>query len=140
MFSIKTFCFSDDILPIKSFCDYCKNELQNCDVTKRPNLASILNHPFFNQDFILIYSFLVELPLKSDAEKLEFFPSLCEKLKIFDENLVASPLGGLLLSRMVLTNTYAQKDLVPCLLTPQTGKALPLPLLLAYSYLIYFHK
>lgn len=110
-------------MPIKNFCDYCKNELQNCDVTKRPNLAAVLNHPFFNQDFILIYSFLMELPLKSDAEKLDFFQNLVPKLKTFQDNLVASQLGGLLLSRMVLTNSYAQKELLPYLLTPQHGKA-----------------
>lgn len=64
----------------------------------------------------------MELPLKTDIEKQEFFQSLYGKLKTFDENLVANQLSGFLLSRMVLSNVCAQKELVPYLLTPQTGK------------------
>lgn len=111
--------FLDD--SIREFCDYCKNELQNCEVSKRPNIKSVLAHPFFSQDFILTYSFLIELPLKNNAEKNEFFQNLGEKLKAFNEKLVASQLSGLLLSRMVLSNATAQKDLLPYLLSPQIG-------------------
>lgn len=107
---------------VKIFCDYCKNTLQNMDILKRPDLKSILDHQFFCQDFILIYSFLMELPLKSDIEKQQFFESLQEKLKTFDEKLVASQLGGLLLSRLVLSNNIAQKHLVPSILTPFIGR------------------
>lgn len=112
------------MLSIKSFCDYCKTELQNMDVSKRPSIKSVLNHQFFSQDFILIYSFLMELPLKNDKEKEEFFQNLGEKLKSIDEKLVASQLSGLLLSRMVMLNRSAQKDLIPYLLTLQIGKCI----------------
>lgn len=93
---------------------------------KRQNIKVILSHPFFSQDFILIYSFLTEIPVKSDEEKQEFFQNLGERLKTFDENLVASQLGGLLLSRMVLLNPIAKKNFVPYLLTPHDGKFLSL--------------
>lgn len=64
----------------------------------------------------------MELPLKSDMEKQEFFQNLGSKLKSYNENLVASQLSGLLLSRLVLSNVTAQKYLLPYLLSPQTSK------------------
>lgn len=91
------------------------------DVNLRPKLVDILENPFFNHDFIKIYSFLTELPLKSDTEKAEFFSSLPEKLRSFNEIAVASELGGLLLSRLVLLNKMAQKTLLPLVLCPRQG-------------------
>lgn len=87
----------------------------------RPKLGDLLDCPFFNHDFIKIYSFLTELPLKSDEEKADFFTQLPEKLGGFNEIAVASQLGGLLLSRLVLLNKTAQKSLLPLILIPQKG-------------------
>ncbi|XP_018570433.1 protein-associating with the carboxyl-terminal domain of ezrin [Anoplophora glabripennis] len=109
---------SDDIPNLSSFCEYCHKELQNSNISQRPKLSSILEHDFFNHEFITIHSFLIELPLKSDEEKTLFFRSLKDKLKSFNEVVVASQLSSLLLSRMVLLNITAQEFLLPFLLTP----------------------
>ncbi|KAG5896264.1 hypothetical protein JTB14_033561 [Gonioctena quinquepunctata] len=110
----------DEIASLSSFRDFCKNELQNCDLSKRPNFKSILEHEFFNHEFVKIHSFLVELPLKSDEEKNNFFQNLGAQLLTFDEQVVASQLGGLLLSRLVLFNKIAQDSLLPYLLLPRS--------------------
>nr|CAH7766826.1 unnamed protein product [Callosobruchus chinensis] len=101
------------------FYEYCKKSLQNADIAQRPTFKTILEHDFFNHNFITIHNFLVELPLKSDADKTQFFQQLVEQLKCFDRTLVASLLSGLLLSRLVLLNTTAQKKLLPYLLAVQ---------------------
>jgi SCY1-like protein 3 len=90
-------------------------------VAARPKLSSLLQHEFFNHEFIIIHSFLVELPLKSDEEKTQFFHSLVERLKAFPEVTVASQFGNLLLSRLVLLNKTAQDELLPFLLCPREG-------------------
>ncbi|XP_019869962.1 protein-associating with the carboxyl-terminal domain of ezrin [Aethina tumida] len=111
---------NEDTVPsLSDFLTLCKNELQNSNVTLRPKLISLLNHEFFNHKFIAIHSFLIELPLKSDDERTEFFSSLLEKLKEFNEVTVAKELSSLLLSRMVLLNKTANTELLPVLLTPR---------------------
>lgn len=104
---------------ITPFLNICKNELQDVNIQQRPTLKSLLEHPFFGHDFIMVYSFLLELPLKSDEEKEDFFTGLVMKLKKFNEITVADQLNGLLLSRMVLLNKTAQKELLPCILRPR---------------------
>ncbi|KAI4459452.1 scy1-related s/t protein kinase-like [Holotrichia oblita] len=110
---------SDDIPALSPFLDLCKNDLQNVDIHARPKLSTLLQHPFFNHDFIQIHCFLTELPLKSDSDKNEFFSTLIEKLKCFDEATVAKQLSGLLLSRMVLLNKTAQLTVIPFVLYPK---------------------
>lgn len=110
--------------------------MQDVDIAKRPSFKDILEHDFFNQEFIKIHSFLLELPLKLDAEKTEFFKTLGNTLKSFDEVLVASQLSELLLSRMVLLNNTAQRDLLPLLLSPRQSTLLLL--ILTYKYLKIF--
>ncbi|XP_057664881.1 protein-associating with the carboxyl-terminal domain of ezrin [Diorhabda carinulata] len=109
---------TDDVVSI--FIDFCKSNLLNADVTKRPTFKTILEEDFFNHRFIEIHSFLVELPLKSDTEKTGFFQDLAEKLFDFEEEVVASRLSGLLLSRMVFLDKTAQVTLLPFLLSPRT--------------------
>nr|CAI5828103.1 unnamed protein product [Callosobruchus analis] len=101
------------------FYEYCKKNLQNVDIAQRPTFKAILEHNFFSHDFITIHNFLVELPLKSDSDKSQFFQQLVERLNCFDKTLVASLLSGLLLSRLVLLNATAQKKLLPYLLAVQ---------------------
>lgn len=114
--------FLGDVPLLLPFLDVCKSDLQNPDISKRPTFKTILEHDFFNHDFIIIHSFLLELPLKNDTEKMHFFQNLTEKLLQFDEEVVASQLSGLLLSRLVLLNKSAQNSLLPSLLTPHDGK------------------
>uniref|UniRef100_A0A1B6DLW2 Protein kinase domain-containing protein n=1 Tax=Clastoptera arizonana TaxID=38151 RepID=A0A1B6DLW2_9HEMI len=108
----------EDVPGLTDFLDICKKHLQNTDSTLRPSLSSLLEHPFFNHDFIAIYNFLVDLPIKSDLEKQDFFRDLTCKLDKFPEDIVASQLGSLLLSRMVLLDTTAQLHLLPQVFTP----------------------
>jgi SCY1-like protein 3 len=104
----------------KDFLSYCQTQLKHKNPTMRPLLSAVLLHDFFNHDFILIHSFLSELTLKSQQSKVNFFKSLVEKLKTFDENIIGSQLSDLLLSRLVLLEQSAQFYLLPTLLKPQT--------------------
>ncbi|XP_017771213.1 PREDICTED: protein-associating with the carboxyl-terminal domain of ezrin [Nicrophorus vespilloides] len=111
---------TDETVPsLTDFLEMCKNDLHNVVVTQRPKLSALLDHPFFNHEFIYIHSFLTELPLKSDGEKDEFFGCLTNKLRGFNEATVASQLGALLLSRMVLLNKSAQAEVIPYVLSPR---------------------
>ncbi|CAL7948094.1 unnamed protein product [Xylocopa violacea] len=101
------------------FKQFCKENLQNPDPTLRSELSHVLQHPFFTHDFMRIYAFLDELPLKSNQEKEIFFGTLITQLRTFPENIVAEQLGRLLLSRMVLLDTTAQEQLLPFILKPK---------------------
>lgn len=85
----------------------------------RPLLSAIQLHNYFTHDFVIIHGFLSELALKTQPAKQEFFKTLNEKLKQFDENTIGSHLSELLLSRLVLLDSAAQFYLVPFLLKPQ---------------------
>ena len=85
----------------------------------RPLLSAIQLHNYFNHDFVIIHGFLSELALKTQPAKQEFFKSLNEKLKQFDENTIGSQLSELLLSRLVFLDTSAQFYFIPFLLKPQ---------------------
>lgn len=112
----------DDIAFLNSFKVFCKDQLQSADNLLRPKLSSLLDHEFFTHDFIIVYSYLNELPLKSDESKITFFNTITNKLRAFNELVVASQLGGLLLSRMVLLDKTAQEELLPFVLSPRQGK------------------
>lgn len=104
----------------QEFLKYCQTHLKHKNPTMRPLLSAVVLHNYFNHDFIVIHSFLSELPLKSQQAKVEFFKTLNDKLKKFDENIVGSQLNSLLLSRLVLLEQSAQFYLLPVLLKPQT--------------------
>ncbi|XP_060525428.1 protein-associating with the carboxyl-terminal domain of ezrin [Cylas formicarius] len=106
---------------LDSFKDLCKAVLHTADLADRPGLHAIIGHEFFKNKFLAIHSFLVELPLKSETEKNEFFVALAEELKRFDEEVVARHLGGLLLSRMVFLDKTAEKHLLPRVLRIADG-------------------
>lgn len=93
--------------------------LKHRNLTMRPLLSAIQLHNYFTHDFVIIHGFLSELALKTQPAKQEFFKTLNEKLKQFDENTIGSQLSELLLSRLVLLDTSAQFHLVPFLLKPQ---------------------
>ncbi|XP_015114097.1 protein-associating with the carboxyl-terminal domain of ezrin [Diachasma alloeum] len=111
---------SDDVPALLDFKELCRQELQNPDPALRPSLNSILRHPFFTHDFINIHAFLMELPLKTEPEKEQFFSNLVSQLKSFPEKIVAEQLGRLLLSRLVLLDPTAQSRLLPYVLKPTT--------------------
>ncbi|XP_006611947.1 uncharacterized protein LOC102672145 isoform X3 [Apis dorsata] len=110
-----------DVPSLLEFKQFCKENLQNPDPSLRTELSHILQHPFFTHDFMKIYAFLDELPLKNSQEKEIFFRTLIKKLKIFPENIIAEQLGRLLLSRMVLLDITAQEQLLPFILKPKDG-------------------
>ncbi|KAG8042587.1 hypothetical protein G9C98_005221 [Cotesia typhae] len=111
---------SDDVPALAEFKEICKCSLQNPDPLLRTKLSTLLTNPFFTHDFINIHEFLMELPLKSETEKEEFFSNLVPQLKAFPEKIIADQLGRLLLSRMVLLDSTAQQKLLPCILKPKT--------------------
>lgn len=105
---------------VDEFREYCAVHLKHADEMMRPKLQAVLLHPFFNHDFIQIHSYLIELPLKSPESKQEFFSVLADQLRAFDEVVVASQLGWLLVSRLVLLDTAAKAFLLPYLLRPRS--------------------
>lgn len=108
-----------EISNMSSFKDFCNKAIEIPDILQRPKLSSLLEHEFFKNSFISIHSYLIELPLKSDSDKTEFFTNLKDELEILNEEVVASQLGGLLVSRMVLLNKTAQGCLLPYILVPK---------------------
>lgn len=104
---------------VAEFRKYCMEHLQNANAKNRPNLSSILQHSFFNQDFIMIHSFLSELPLKHQIEKQTFFTNLVDRLRVFDEHVIGSELIDLVLSRIVLLDETAKLCVLPFVLQPR---------------------
>ncbi|XP_030555319.1 protein-associating with the carboxyl-terminal domain of ezrin [Drosophila novamexicana] len=105
---------------VQEFRDYCSTHLKHQNIELRPKLSAVLLHPYFNHEFVLIHSFLFELPLKSVQERQQFFSNLIERLRCFDEQVVASQLASDLLSRMVLLDPTAQHCVTPYVLRTKT--------------------
>lgn len=105
---------------VQEFREYCNTHLKHQKTELRPRLSAVLLHPYFNHEFVLIHSFLFELPLKSVQERQQFFSSLIERLRCFDEQVVASQLASDLLSRMVLLDPTAQHCVTPFVLRTKT--------------------
>ncbi|XP_022223092.2 protein-associating with the carboxyl-terminal domain of ezrin [Drosophila obscura] len=101
---------------VPEFREYCCTHLKHKNTELRPKLSAVLLHPYFNHEFVLIHSFLFELPLKSIQERQQFFSTLIERLRCFDEQMVASQLASDLLSRMVLLDPTAQLCVLPYVL------------------------
>lgn len=97
----------NEICHTQEFRSYCE-ALAQTDTNKHSSLQGILRQPYFNHDFINIHSYLTELAVKNSISKQEFFSNLSERLKAFDEEIVANQLGNLLLSRIVLLDTTAK--------------------------------
>ncbi|KAH8272198.1 hypothetical protein KR018_011106 [Drosophila ironensis] len=105
---------------VYEFKEYCSTHLKHKNSELRPQLSAVLLHPYFNHEFVLIHSFLFELPLKSLAERQKFFITLIDRLRCFEEKTVASQLGKNLLTRMVLLDPTAQQAVIPHLLRTKT--------------------
>ncbi len=84
------FYFVTELGDFESFLDYAKSSLQSEIVDNRPNLSDVLDHSYFKKDFLEIVQFLTDLPVKTDAERKDFFETLTEKLHRLPEKLVAS--------------------------------------------------
>ncbi|XP_067621129.1 protein-associating with the carboxyl-terminal domain of ezrin [Eurosta solidaginis] len=104
----------------EEFRDYCAIHLKHSNTQLRPRLSAVLLHPYFNHEFVLIHSFLFELPLKSLLEKQDFFTGLIDRLRYFSEDVVGAQLAADLLSRMVLLDPTAQLCVTPYVLKPKT--------------------
>ena len=113
--------FPDEVPHLEEFKKYCRDYLQHQNPAKRPNLSEILQHNFFNHEFISIYKFLNFLPLNSEEEKSQFFSNILDNLKCYDEETVAKQLGGLLLSRLTMLDQTARRDVIPYILKPKNG-------------------
>lgn len=113
--------FSDEVPHLKEFKKYCRDYMQHQNPAKRPNLSDVLQHNFFNHEFISIYKFLNFLPLNSEEEKTQFFSNILDNLKCYDEETVAKQLGGLLLSRLTMLDQTARRDVIPFILKPKNG-------------------
>lgn len=105
-----------DIPYVREFREYCRAHLKHQISELRPKLSAVLLHPYFNHEFVVIHSFLFELPLKSVQERHNFFSNLVERLRCFEEKMVASQLANDLLSRMVLLDSTAQQFVTPYVL------------------------
>lgn len=101
------------------FRKYCVEHLRNTNAKNRPILSAILQHSYFNQDFILIHSFLSEIPLKNQIEKQTFFNGLIDRLREFDECVIGTELIDLILSRIVLLDETAKLCVLPFVLQPR---------------------
>lgn len=110
---------------VADFKEYCSTHLKHKTVALRPKLSAVLLHPYFNHEFVVIHSFLTELPLKSQPDKQTFFTSLVDRLREFDETNVAVQMADLLLSRMVLLDATASLCVTPFILKPRTDDMFP---------------
>lgn len=63
----------DEAPNLLEFREFCKENLQNPDSCLRSTLRDVLQHSFFTHEFIRIYAFLEDLPLKTESEREEFF-------------------------------------------------------------------
>ncbi|XP_053600947.1 protein-associating with the carboxyl-terminal domain of ezrin [Plodia interpunctella] len=113
----------DEVPHLREFKRYCQELLQHRDPAHRPNLPIVLQHNFFNHEFITIYKFLNFLPLKTEEEKCQFFSNILENLKCYDEETVAKQLGGLLLSRLTMLDQTARKNVIPYILKPKNDRS-----------------
>lgn len=66
-----------------------------------------------------IHTFLAELPLQNFESKQIFFTGIIERLRHFDEVIVAQQLCSLLLSRLVFIDPTAQQHVLPSILKPR---------------------
>ena len=107
------------------FRDFAKNNLLLPDVRRLPSAENILQDPYFNQSFAKIFQFLVNFPVQSPEEKVDFFKTATARLQQLPPELVASHLVPLLLSRYVMMDPEAKQFLVPNLLVPRCPASAP---------------
>lgn len=124
---------------VQEFCDYCATHLKHKNAAMRPKLSAVLLHPYFNHEFVLIHSFLIELPLKSVSQKQEFFTSLIDRLRCFNEDVVGAQFAELLLSRMVLLDPTAQLCVTPYVLKTKSDHSAALFSNQTYSHYLLPH-
>lgn len=115
-------CKDAEVPYLKEFRKYCADHLQHQNPSKRPNLSEVLQHNFFNHEFISIYKFLNFLPLKAEEERCEFFSNILDNLKCYDEETAAKQFSGLLLSRLTMLDQTAQKEVIPYILKPRNDR------------------
>lgn len=104
---------------LMSFSMFILERMLNPNPDLRPSLREIQDHVVFQDKFIDIIEFLRHLPLKSKSDKDSFFSDLLPKLfEVQDEQVIGQHMLPLLLSRVVLLDATAVRDVIPSLLTP----------------------
>ncbi|XP_043231570.1 protein-associating with the carboxyl-terminal domain of ezrin-like [Amphibalanus amphitrite] len=103
----------------RQFRDEVKRRLLSRDPFARPSLDQLEGHDFFSNEFNQIHGFLENLVLKSQEERKTFFIDLASRLRAYPEELVASRLSSLCLSRLVLLDPDACRHFLPRLLSPR---------------------
>ena len=101
--------------------EFVNTQLPTIREAKSP-FEEFLSHPFLSSnDFVAIENILTNLPVKTIEERATFFQTLADRLEKLPGIIVASQLGPLLLSRMVLLDQTAVQDFLPRFLTPNSG-------------------
>ncbi|KAF0299835.1 Protein-associating with the carboxyl-terminal domain of ezrin [Amphibalanus amphitrite] len=111
--------FKDKFPGARQFRDEVKRRLLSRDPFARPSLDQLEGHDFFSNEFNQIHGFLENLVLKSQEERKTFFIDLASRLRAYPEELVASRLSSLCLSRLVLLDPDACRHFLPRLLSPR---------------------
>jgi len=109
-----------------SFLEYSNSNLLLPDLTRRPTIAQVLDHSYFQQPYIHIYSFLKNITLKTEDQKALFFSSLVEDLRYIPEGFLGQRFTELLLSRYVLMDATARIKLIPKVLQPKSKNSMAL--------------
>ncbi|KAH9490194.1 Protein-associating with the carboxyl-terminal domain of ezrin [Bulinus truncatus] len=91
------------------------------DPAMRPKVSALLKMSAFSSDLIEILCFLKHITIKSEDERKEFFSNVLPRLQKLPENVIARRLVVPLLARFVLLNEWAEKLVLPHLLTPKGG-------------------
>ena len=114
---------SNNMVEFKTARGLCEERYLNPDLKSRTSIGitEFFQWKYFQNDFLEIYQFLIEIPIKNDNEKIDFHQTLLERLQKLPEKIVAADLGRLLLSRFVLMDKYAHDFFVPILLLPRKG-------------------
>lgn len=105
----------------RQFKDFASSEMMNKEGSKRPTLETVLQHPYFNHNYLQIVAFLKDLPLRSLDERAVFFRDVIQKLQTIPENLIGLQLIPLILSRYVLMDATARSEIIPHVLCPLTS-------------------
>jgi len=110
---------SQDPLTVE-FREFACSQMMNTKASSRPSLDTVLQHTYFNHNYLQIVAFLTDLPLKSSEERVVFFKSCVQKLQTIPENLIGLQLIPLILSRYVLMDPTARFEIIPHVLCPLT--------------------
>lgn len=103
------------------FREFARDQMLLPDSSRRPDLLTVLNQPYFKQDFVSVFGFLRDITLKTEEQKEEFFSSLGEQLQEVPETVIGLQYVPLLLSRYVMVDKTARSHFLPRILVPKSA-------------------